>query len=386
MNNTKYISIDRIFAKLSRDLPIDTINESDIIEWTAEALEAIGAVTLYEEAVAFVEIKNHQCTLPNSLHQIVQIAKNNCITNCNEVQQNNTFCPATILQDVVNTIPDKKIECGCVEQSCSDCKKVDYTILDCNGSPVTGYDIAYYRPYFDLQYEYEGWSNSSSYQSCYTPIRLTNNTMFNSILSKYAEQDLYSSSIDEFTIIRGSVLRFSFKEGSVAISYLRQILDSETGYPMIPDHFSYTTAITKYITYKMMERDFYAGRDGSQMRLQKSEADWHWYCKQAGNLAMMPKGVDQWQNILEQRHHILPKMNHYYSFFGKMSRPEGRKWNNPTRPTQSIKTNNNITHKKDCTAHTGNTCNCNNQSVIIDNTETTNNIFNTDTNWEENEW
>jgi hypothetical protein len=80
---------------------------------------------------------------------------------------------------------------------------------------------------------------------------------------------------------------------------------------------------------KLMEREFYANRDGSVGKLQKAEQDWQWYCKQARNRAMMPKGVDQWQNILEQRNYMLPRINRYYGFFGKMSRPESRKFNDP---------------------------------------------------------
>ena len=61
----QYVSADRIIAKLYRDLGLEELNETDIIEQIGEALEAIGAITLYEEAVAFIEIENHQADLPN---------------------------------------------------------------------------------------------------------------------------------------------------------------------------------------------------------------------------------------------------------------------------------------------------------------------------------
>ena len=56
----QYTTLDRIIAKLYRDLGLEEISETDIVEWSGEALEAIGAITLYEEAVAFIEIENHQ--------------------------------------------------------------------------------------------------------------------------------------------------------------------------------------------------------------------------------------------------------------------------------------------------------------------------------------
>lgn len=328
--NTTYTSLDRIFSKVLRDLGVSDINESDIIEWSAEALEAIGAVTAYEEAVAFIEVKNHQCELPSGLHSIIQIAKNNCFTP----QDKSCVTPQKVLEE----LPERKINpCNCENKHSCGCSGtvVDYTLLDCEGKPITGYNIAYYRPYFDLQQEYYNWNQTSFYRGCYQPVRLSNHTFFNSLVCK-EDSNLYSSSEHEYTIIRKEFLRFSFKEGSIALSYLRQVMDEETGYPMIPDHYSYTTAITKYITLRIMERDFYAGREGANQKLQKAEADWQWYCRQAGNHALMPKGIDQWQNIMEQRHYMLPNMRNYYSFFGKMSRPEGRKWNDPdNRNTQN---------------------------------------------------
>lgn len=330
MSNPKYISLDRIFAKLGRDLPIDSINESDVVEWAGEALEAIGAVSMYEQAVAFVEVKNHQCAIPSGMHSIIQIARNNTYTP--ECEKDNVLCPAKVLAEVVGQESTPLNPCTCIDTCSCNRPKVDYTLLDCNGTPITGYDIAYYRPYFDLQYEYYNWNRSSLYNSSYTPVRLSNNSFINSVvLDVDSNNPIYAQTNDEYTIINGDTLRFSFCDGSVAISYLRQVLDPETGYPMIPDEFSYVTAITKYITLRMMERDFYSNREGSQSRVEKAESDWHWYCKQASNLAMMPKGADQWQNILEQRYQLLPKLRNYYSFFGNMSKFENRKWNHPNR-------------------------------------------------------
>ncbi len=57
--NYQYISIDSIFSKIIRD-STTTFDEDSVIEWTAEALEFIGAVRAYEEVVAFIEIKDHQ--------------------------------------------------------------------------------------------------------------------------------------------------------------------------------------------------------------------------------------------------------------------------------------------------------------------------------------
>ena len=167
------------------------------------------------------------------------------------------------------------------------------------------------------------WKNSSLNRNCYVPVRLSDNSFFQSVV---CEEELphreraYDSLELEYSIIHGDTLRFSFKDGSIALAYRRQMLDKETGYPLIPDHYSYVTAITKYVTMKMMEREFYSNREGAQAKMLKAEADWQWYCGQAGNHALMPKGVDEWQNLVDQSIGLLPNHRRYFSFFGKTSR------------------------------------------------------------------
>lgn len=315
MSNNEYVSIDRIFAKLYRDLPLDNISEEDVIEWTGEALEFIGAVSLYEEAVAFIEVKNHQCEIPKGLHSIIQIAKNN-----DRNIRDDRFCPKEVIEELDPTVPEGPMI---------------PVAIDCQGMPENAYDVAYYRPYFDFRYEYAGWSNSRHYQR-YTPVRLSNNVFFNDLVCR--EQGVCYGS-DEYTIIQKQYLRFSFKEGIVAVAYTRQMLDEETGYPMIPDQVSAITAITKYVTLRLMERLFYAGKEGSASKVQKAEADWHHYCGQARSYAMMPKGVDEYQNLLDQRSYMLPDHNKYYGFFGNLSAPEIRKFNDPDHRNNRLRLN-----------------------------------------------
>lgn len=310
--NYKYTSIDRIFSKLIRDVKSE-FAESDVIEWCGEALEFIGATRLYEEAVAFIEVKNHQCKLPAGLHAVIQVARNNRWGGPSD----DSLCPANLVSsNPVNTDPEPSTPVA----------------INCEGEPENAYELAYYRPYFDLKWEHSFWIGCGTYQEKYTPVRLATNSFFNSLVCTEVQngtENIYQSSTDEYTIIQGEILRFSFKEGSVAVSYLRQVLDEETGYPMIPDNISYTTAITKYITMKMFERDFYNNREGAAQKMTKAEQDWHWYCKQASNVDLMPYGVDEHQNLLDQRNYILPRQNRYYGFFGKMARPETRKYNDP---------------------------------------------------------
>lgn len=321
----KYINLDRILSKIYRDLGIEEISETDVIEWSAEALEAIGAISLYEEAVAFIEVENYHADLPCGMHSIMQIARNN-----HWVKEEKDIClnPANILLDCTTEQISQQANTGC---GCSNTTSVQGVPVDCDGRIIGDFEVAYYRPYFDLQYEYHGWCKSNVYTQQYTPVRLSNHSFFNSIVCEEEDfNNLYQSTQDEYTII-GDRLRFSFKEGSIAIAYHRQVVDPETGYPMIPDDYSVITAITMYITMKYMGRMWYLGREGYGDKFQKAEQDWQWYCKQAGNTLLAPYGEDEFQKILDGRKQMIPRHNRYYGYFGKLGRAENTQWKDPNR-------------------------------------------------------
>lgn len=307
--NYNYVTIDRVFAKFIRDVGID-FSEGDLVEWTGEALELIGAVKQYEQAVSFVEVKNHQIDMPLWLHSITQIARN---TN---------WCGAK----ESDLCPQKVVEALTTEQT-----PAIPVALNCQGMPKNEYELAYYRPYFDLKYEYQGWTGSSYYRQNYRPVRLSSNNFFDSLVCKENQHtSIYSGVEDTYTIIRGETIRFSFKEGSVAVAFLRQMVDPETGYPMIPDHASYTAAINYYLTFRIFSKQYCNGREGAKGRMDDAEAKWHWYCKQAGNLSLMPT-EDEYQNIINQRSYLVPQTNRYYGFFGNLHNREDRKFLDPNQ-------------------------------------------------------
>jgi hypothetical protein len=307
----QYTSIDRMFAKVQRDYGID-IHEADIIEWTGEALEAIGTIKLYQENVAFIEVSNWSCELPPFFHAIVQVARD---TQFDPSRAKMTgLCP--------KDIDESFIKSSGRNPTTFDPEKVYNPIEICpNGQPMVDYEMAYYRPFYDLQWEYPQWQNSSI-QNRFVPVRLSTSSMFKGICCDPEAKQFHNNWRDEYTIINnGIALRFNFQDGMIALSYLKQRLDEETGYPLVPDSEALTEAIGSYIIKKISTRDFYGKKEGSQNLMQKAEMDWQWHCKRAKSQMMMPT-VDDLQNILEQRHRLIPIQNRYYSFFGKMNTPE----------------------------------------------------------------
>lgn len=324
MKQLGYTSIDRILSKLSRDLGMDDFSEVDVIEWTGEALEAIGAVTMLEESVFFGEVRNHQLQLPSFTDSVIQIAKNN------EWTPGSDSCTA---EEIVT-----EVCCDCEQQPVEECSSafcdgicsgdIKYIPVDHLGNPLFEKDRYEYRPNINVLMEYFNWVSSDYFKYKWTPVRLKNHSFFNSLVCEEDNTEgLYSNSEEEYTIVGNKILRFSFKEGFVAVAYNRQMLDSN-GYPMIPDHFSFVTAVTKYITMKLMERAYYSGREGYENKVKKAESDWQWYAGQAGSKAMMPS-LDQLQNMLDQRQYLLPRIHRYNQFFKDMGRRERRAYNDP---------------------------------------------------------
>jgi len=312
----QYVTVDTILSKYLRDFKGVDLNEDEAIEWIGEALGFMQMSSASEEGIAFLEVKNYQAALPNGLHYIIQIAKNNAWT------------PTT----TDNCTPEVLVEDLVMENACDTCSTgwtKDLVAVDCNGELIGDQEIAYYRPYFDLQYEYLGWIHSKAFRSKFTPVRLANHTFFNSLVCQTEDNaGLYSEGSDEYTIV-GDQLRFSFKEGYVALAYLRQRVDQETGYPMVPDDESAKAAITYYLGWKSKEREAWNHREGAMQIAQVAEARWLKYVKQFKNKAKMPWGTDEYEDLMEQSNYLLPRNKRYYGFFGKLGKAEDRIFNDP---------------------------------------------------------
>jgi hypothetical protein len=205
-----------------------------------------------------------------------------------------------------------------------------YVVLDGKGTPLVEYDVAYYRPYFDLLGEYYGWSNSNYYRNNYTPVRLANSSFFNGLVDMHCDGGLHPCCGDEYTIVNKTVLRFNFKCGFVAVAYKKQAVDHTTGYPLIPDTYAHMNGIVAYIKYRLKDKELFNQKEGTAPLANKYEQDWIWYCGQANNEEMMPFGIDETQNLLDQRSYLLPDNYKYYGYFGSLARPESRRYNDPS--------------------------------------------------------
>lgn len=291
----KYLSVKTLIGEIRRDIKFK-VSETDIIEWVGRVLDQTQAPKDYDNFVAFSEVKNYECVIPANTKHIIQIARNTCWTGDTETD----ICPADVVEEE---------------------EEQNYVVLDCNGMPLTKYEVRYYTPAWDWKFEYYGWMNHRMYKKCFQPVRLANHSFFNSVVCKEYDENLYSGAKDEYTIIDPN-LRFSFKEGFVAISYNKLRLD-EDGYPMIPDHTSYVEAVKAYIRLQKANIDLDLGENGALGIKREREADWHWYCKQAANYSKQFRSIDERQDMADQAY-MLPDNYKYHTYFETLGRPEAR--------------------------------------------------------------
>lgn len=311
-NNIEYTTVNRIISKLYRDISGTDLNETNLVEWVGEALEFLKVPQIQDQAVAFIEVKNHHADIPQGFQMVLQIARNN------HWEKTKKFSPCSVIECVQNDIEEVVIPTTCNEE----CES-PVIVTDCNGFVLQCGDIVDYKPAYDLKFFYQHWHNSKFYRRHFTPVRLANHTLFNSIVCK-EKVDECMGCTDEYTIVgtTDKRLRFSFPEGQIAMAYLKNAIDDETGYPLVPDEISYITAITYYIKWKIAEWLQWNSRQGSQGLAEDNERKWLKYARQAKNNAKMPKSIDDFQDLLEQTHYLIPNHKKYYGFFGNLGKSQ----------------------------------------------------------------
>jgi hypothetical protein len=300
MSQVQLVSIERVLAGLYRDLkPIIELNENDMIEWTGEALEFIGAYTQLIEKVVNLKIEDYKVLVPSGLKNIVQIAYKH-------TEGNPTTTTAML------TTADKCITCDdpCAPGACSSCASVCATSAQLVANAELF--LQYYKP--------NSFRATNYYYDHYRPLTRATGPFSKAATSGCTScTDISPGCVHEYSL-DWPYIQTSFKTGYICVAYVSQPLD-DRGWPMIPDEVSYIEAIKRYITYKVKYAEFLQGHLPGNI-FTKLEDDWHWYCQQARNKANMPKDIDTLENLRKQHIRLLPKVQRYDRFFGNLSTRE----------------------------------------------------------------
>lgn len=316
MQKFQYTALDRILAKFYRDYKGIDIDEADAIEWIGEALDFMKIASVSEEVVEFLRVENNVVPIPRGLQYIIQIGS---FRRFSELVEED--CEPKVFIEQLNSEPTT-VTMSCPEQQGSQ--------VDCNNNPTQPENLTYIRPLSSLKYSYGNW-RGSSLQRNFEPVRLANNSFFNSLVCKLKDQQkAYIGCRLEYTIVQ-DYLKFSFQKGLVAVAYLRTKVDDCTGYPMVPDDAYAIAAITYYILWKFKEREKYLHREGSFRLADDAKEKWEEYIGKFKAKAKMPQTLDDYQDLLEEQYYMLPDMDKYYQFFGNLGTKEMSTYSDPDR-------------------------------------------------------
>lgn len=300
MKTQKYTTIDRVFSKVLRLIPEKFFNESDIIEYTGEVLEKMSTFHLLEGDVRILKINNFEADLPD-LRRIIQVVR------LHSYKEKNDECEDEIIET--------KKEIKVTNSTCDECENSILRII----SLLEQAQIRQKSDFIPLNalMNYERYTDNVL---DVTPVRLSNHTFFNSIVCP-EDYNIYRSCVDEYNIV-GTIhkkIRTSFKEGYIAISYLRYPIDEQTGYPLVPEDENVLSAIAYYIAWKIAEFNTWSGERQYFTLSQDFERKYKKYSILAISLLKMPLTLDEEQNRLEGNK-IVPDITTYYSHNSNISK------------------------------------------------------------------
>jgi hypothetical protein len=144
--------------------------------------------------------------------------------------------------------------------------------------------------------------------------------------SSFAEYQCVDSSAcfcptcnEEYSISSAGVVTTTFPAGTLALSYLRYPQDEE-GYLLIPDNEDLIEAATHYVLYKYWLTKDLQKEEGADRRAKDHLAMWSTLSKKCQSLNL--PSISQLENLKSIRNRLVPRQNHFSSFFSNLSFPE----------------------------------------------------------------
>lgn len=292
----KLTSIKKVIAKVFTDLDLKEGDHriSDIIEWSGEALEKIGAFPQFVNKVAgknnvpLLELSNYQARLPYDLHKLIQVSYASTT--------NGPYYPMRTASGSFDwEIPSDTT--STVETVAAD-------------SSIVSLAMSMY----DLSYE-EALSKINTESST--------RTLLNNLLKQ--DNDLTQSggstiNTHDYTyVINDNYIKTNVSSGYLMIAYQAIPTDGD-GYPMIPDMVSFHEAIYWYVNMKLIYPKWQMGqiRDAVYYDARRS---WNYYCKQAYGDALMPDR-DEMESVKNTWLKLVPEINSHSNFFNTTGQQE----------------------------------------------------------------
>ncbi len=273
---TKWTNIKSVLFELERSIPKEFYNEGRLIEDCMKAVDKIGAIVTYQQAVKFIKVENYKACIPLDCLQIIQIA------------HKNTF-------DITdNEIAQLEVEMGI------------------NNDPAMS----------NSTLAYQALLASKSYKNNWTPLRLSTNSF---ALAVHCDNcvNIGNNCAYEYSVSPDGTMTFNFKTGFICIAYYAYPVDCDN-IPLIPDDEDYKEALKDYCLMTSWELRWNMKEEGAEQRYMKYQQLWGLMKAKATASVRMPDvaGAENLKNVMNR---LIPKSRRFNSFFSNLNSEENLK-------------------------------------------------------------
>ena len=282
----KNVSSLTIIRKVMRDLkPTNDNWIDDAIEWIGEALEHIGASPQLETKNCVCTVKEYKTSLPADLYYINQVSINAGVSVSTTTELDEVLAKIEIINEQLADNPNQDLsyELRDLNTRVSILSGVYFSDSNNNNLKM----LSYGRPTFRKDIHALGCDNEFS-------------------------------DFSESYVIENNLIKTSFKDGKVCLSYTAFPLD-ENCYPLVPDDISFREAMFWYIYKKMLLGGYMPNVNG--MTYQVAEQQWKYYCTQARNAANFPD-IAGYESFLNQWVRLIPNINRHDDNFRDINKRE----------------------------------------------------------------
>ena len=282
----KNVSAKTIIRKVMRDLkPTNDNWVDDSVEWIGEALEHRGASPQVETKNTVLTVSNYVVSLPSDLYYVNQVSINvgvspNVVTELDEV-----LAKIEVINGQLAANPNQDI---------------NYELRDLNNQ------VAILSGLYFADSESTNLKTLSSGRP----------TFRKDIHSLGCDNEF--SEFSESYVIENNLIKTSFKDGKICLSYTAFPIDEDC-YPLVPDDISFREAMFWYIYKKMLLGGYMPNANG--MTYQVAEQQWKYYCTQARNAANFPD-IDRYESFMNQWVRLIPDVTRHDFAFENLNTKE----------------------------------------------------------------
>ena len=279
-------SSQTIIRKVFRDLkPTNDNWTDDAVEWIGEALEHIGASPQLVTKNTILTVVDYKVAMPTDLYYVNQVSINVGITPNTTTELDSVLAKIKVINDSLAVNPNQDLNHELRDLNNQVAILSGIYFADTNSSNLK--TLSYGRPTFRKDIHSLGCDNEFS-------------------------------DFSESYVIENNLIKTSFKDGKLCLSYTAFPLDEDC-YPLIPDDISFSEAMFWYIYKKLLLGGYAPNPNG--MTYQVAEGQWKYYCTQARNNANFPD-IAGYESFLNQWVRLVPNMNRFDNNFKDINKRE----------------------------------------------------------------